>query len=283
MRELLLYVDEAARIDTSSQIYHENSKIGHLAVRVQAKTGENQNGHASLLAKIGDKRGRYPYHPKRPLDEASVSPNAGLTLRQALAKRRSIRKRNDSPLPFQTVSELLLLATQSTGHIAVTPTDKIPVRSYPSAGALYPIQTYLLVRDVDGVAPGFYYLDTDEKCLCRLFSLPDNHDWSTTFVHDGLAAEAPLIIFMTAIVNRTSMKYGERAYRYCLLEAGHLSQNYLLLAEELGLHACPVGGFVEQDVESLLDIDGIEEIAVYALTIGRAGRFEEGEGSDEQR
>ena len=277
LRALLLFVDDAARSDTNWQVYHENSKIGRLAVQVQAKIGENEDIHASLLAAIGNQRGRYPYHPKYPLDVADDNSRPGLTLRQALAKRRSKRKRHNAPLPFQRVSELLFHATRSTGRIAITPTDHISVKCYPSAGSLYPVQTYLLVRDVDGMKPGFYYLDTDQTLLCRLSSLPDSHDWNTTFIHDRHAADAPLTIFMTAIVNRTSMKYGERAYRYCLLEAGHLSQNYLLLAEELGLHACPIGGFVERDVENLLDIDGIEEIAIYALTVGMAA---EDEGSD---
>ena len=65
------------------------------------------------------------------------------------------------------------------------------------------------------------------------------------------------------------MKYGERGYRFMLLEAGHIAQNALLAANALGLGACPFGGFIDDDLDRLLGIDGLDEVSLYLIGVGR--------------
>ena len=85
---------------------------------------------------------------------------------------------------------------------------------------------------------------------------------------DNLAAEAAAFVVLTACLPSLRFKYGERAYRFVLLEAGHVAQNMLLAVEDEGLAAVPLGGFLDDEVNALLDFDGVEDIALYLLAIG---------------
>ena len=83
--------------------------------------------------------------------------------------------------------------------------------------------------------------------------------------------DASLIIFLTAVFWRTQNKYKERGYRFVLIEAGHIGQNIYLISEALGLKCCALGGFriSDEQIEKLLDLDGVAESLVYTLVIGR--------------
>ena len=75
---------------------------------------------------------------------------------------------------------------------------------------------------------------------------------------------------MTAMFWRSRFKYGARAYRFTLLEAGHVAQNFLLAVAALGLAAVPIGGFYDREVDSLLGVDGLYESSLYLLPLGAA-------------
>ncbi len=79
---------------------------------------------------------------------------------------------------------------------------------------------------------------------------------------------AAAVILITAVFQRTTFKYGERGYRFALIEAGHVAQNIDLVASALGLPAANLGGFFDRELEMLLDVDGVEQSLVYAVAIG---------------
>lgn len=81
--------------------------------------------------------------------------------------------------------------------------------------------------------------------------------------------DASFLIIITGIPDRSRIKYGERGYRYMLIEVGHLAQNICLLSDSFGLGTCPVGGFIETEIQSLLDIDKVKEYPLYMLAIGK--------------
>ena len=83
-------------------------------------------------------------------------------------------------------------------------------------------------------------------------------------------ANTSVIFIITGVLDRTRIKYGERGYRYALLEAGHLGQNICLLATELGLGSCALGGYIDQEVDKLLDIDLQEEFTLYLIAVGKS-------------
>jgi SagB-type dehydrogenase family enzyme len=81
--------------------------------------------------------------------------------------------------------------------------------------------------------------------------------------------EANVCFVLSAIFQRTRWKYRERTYRYVLLEAGHIAQNLCLAATAMGLGACPVGAFFDDDLNALLELDGRDEAALYIVAVGK--------------
>jgi SagB-type dehydrogenase family enzyme len=81
--------------------------------------------------------------------------------------------------------------------------------------------------------------------------------------------DASIVIFVTAIFERSTFKYGERGYRFVLLEAGHVAQNVSLAATGLGLGAINIGGYFDRDMDRVLGLDGVRHSTVYLVAIGR--------------
>jgi SagB-type dehydrogenase family enzyme len=141
-------------------------------------------------------------------------------------------------------------------------------RTVPSGGALYPLELYAAVRCVDGVARGVYRYDSE---LHALEQREQRDPWPTletacplTGLLDGGAAA----LLVLAVFGRTRFKYGQRGYRFALLEAGHVAQNAVLAAAALDLAALPLGGYYDARVDDLVGADGLEESVVYGVVLG---------------
>ncbi|TCC42905.1 SagB/ThcOx family dehydrogenase [Kribbella capetownensis] len=142
-------------------------------------------------------------------------------------------------------------------------------RAVPSGGGLYPLEVSLLVRSVDGVPAGIYHYVPladglervrDEAVPVRLIR--------SLFLGQPWAAEAAVVLVFSAVCARSLGKYGERGYRYLLLEAGHAAQNVVLTATGLGLGSVNLGGFFDDELSGLLGLDAESEIVLYATAIG---------------
>ena len=142
-------------------------------------------------------------------------------------------------------------------------------RTAPSSGALYPIETYAVVHNVAGLERGVYHYAVREHEL----ELVRAGDHRARVVEQGLGqeflGECGAVLFLTQILQRMRPKYQDRSYRYGLLEAGHIGENAYLAAGSLGLGACGVGAFMDDQINAMLGVDGVEEAAVYMLAIGR--------------
>jgi SagB-type dehydrogenase family enzyme len=145
---------------------------------------------------------------------------------------------------------------------------EICLRATPSAGGLYPLEVYLAVRSCTGLEPGLYHYDPLRHDLEVLGDAGAFEGAQRCLVQSEIVSTAAILI-VTALFWRSRIKYGLRAYRFVLLEAGHLMQNVLLAAEALGLGALPLGGFFDGEVEALLGVDGVNESVVYAAAVGR--------------
>ena len=188
----------------------------------------------------------------------------GLPTAQAIAARRSTRDYVPTPMTADELSRLLFL----TSGIAA---DKYgnARRTAPSSGALYPIEVYAVVHRVDGIDPGVYHYAYREHALERVRA----GDFRAKVVEQGIAqeflGECGVVLFLTVIMQRMRPKYQDRSYRYGLLEAGHLGENAYLAATSMGLGACGVGAFMDDAINEMLGVDGVEEAAVYMLGAGR--------------
>ncbi len=184
----------------------------------------------------------------------------GLSTEQAITRRASIRAYAAEPMTEPELSRVLAL----TGGLT-----RDGRRSHPSSGALYPIETYAVVHNVAGVPPGVYHYGVEHHALHQVRA----GDFREYVVEHGLGqqflGECAAVIYLTMIFQRMRFKYGERSYRYGLVEAGHLGQNLYLAATSLGLGVCAVGAYDDRGINDLLMIDGTEEVSVYLLSLGR--------------
>jgi len=220
----------------------------------------------------------------------------GPTFDQVIRQRRSAPLSGErsafaaSPMTLSSLSQLLFYSygitrqdeevkgadhhDHASDHPDGTMPRRIPPMRYrtaPSGGGLYPLELYPVVLNVEGVAPGAYhynvaghYLETVRSPHSESFSEEAHALLSRGANYDAVA----VILFITGVPVRTSFKYGDRGYRFLLMEAGHVAQNSYLGAAALGLSVCAVGGFLDDTIHRFLDIDGLDELVLYTLLLG---------------
>jgi len=183
---------------------------------------------------------------------------------ETVAHRRSVRDYVAAPLSTEELF-LLLWATQG-----ITRPGRLPMRATPSAGALYPVETYVAVGRVDGLAPGLYHWELPEE---RLVELRRDEAIArcvaAACLDQAMCAGSACIFLWTAVFDRTAAKYGARGIRYVYLDAGHVGQNLQLAATALDLGSCNIGALFDDEVNELLGVDGRLEAVVYAAAVGR--------------
>lgn len=186
------------------------------------------------------------------------------SLGQALRARRSVRDYGPEPLT-QVELSLLLWAGQGATRLV----QGFALRTAPSAGALYPIETYLSVQNVEGVPPGLYHYGVLGHDLELLVSGDRSEAVAAAALDQGFISSAAALFIWTAVFARSTWKYRARAYRYIYLDAGHIAQNVALAASALGLGTCPIAALYDEEVNALIGIDGQTESVVYMTSAGR--------------
>jgi len=210
----------------------------------------------------------YKEHPgteRVPLPQVSDADLAfGPPAPTTIATRRSTRTYAAIPMTLDEISRLLYLSGGITADLHGNAR-----RAAPSSGALYPIELYPVVHRVDGLEPGVYHYDVRRHAL----ELLRPGDFRAQVVEQGIAQEflgtCGVVLFLTNILQRMRPKYQDRSYRYGLLEAGHIGENAYLAATSMGLGACGVGAFMDDAINAMLGVDGVEEAAVYMLAAGK--------------
>lgn len=146
--------------------------------------------------------------------------------------------------------------------------EKSRGRNYPSGGSFYPVETYVIASTDDSNALTVFHYDPNVHALEKLWAVPNEIDFQNVVVVEPPIAFSAMLIF-TAVWRRSSAKYGDFAYNLALMEAGHMAQNLQLVATAMGLKSRPLAGFVDEAVNTMLDIDTDEEQAVYSMIISR--------------
>jgi SagB-type dehydrogenase family enzyme len=203
----------------------------------------------------------YPlkYFPIRSPDQVGGKP-----IWETIAQRRSIREFSRQSITFSELSQLIW-ATQGITSRAWG----FDFRAVPSAGALYPIETYIAANRVDEIPPGIYHFNVKEAQLILLKEGNFGQDLSHAGLGQEMLEEASCAFIWTGIVGRSKWKYRERAYRYIYMDAGHIGQNLYLAATALNLGCCTVGAFFDEEVDRIVGVDGKEEISIYLGAVGR--------------
>ena len=192
-----------------------------------------------------------------------ITPLANMSLHKALKQRKSIRGYHNTPLNKKALSYLLWASTGISRR-----EGGYEFRTAPSAGALYPIETYLVVNNVENVQLGVYHYNIQHHYLEML----KEGDYSETIAHaaldQGMCADAPVVFIWTAIFQRMKWKYDQRAYRYIYLDVGHIAENLALTATSLRLGSCQIGSLFDDEVNQVIDVDGTEESVVFISVVG---------------
>lgn len=181
-----------------------------------------------------------------------------LTLEEVLSARRSRRNFLDEPLSLQAAAQLLWAAQ------GVTEPGR-GLRTAPSAGATYPLETFLVAGRVEDLPAGVYRYRPAENTLKPVRAGDRRVPLAEAALGQRMVARAPAVIVFAAVHERTAARYGERAERYISMEVGHAGQNVYLQAEALGLGTVAVGAFRDGDVRSVL---GISEAPLYLMPVG---------------
>ncbi|MBI9074192.1 MAG: SagB/ThcOx family dehydrogenase [Desulfatibacillum sp.] len=177
--------------------------------------------------------------------------------------RRSVRRFASKTVSFQDLSYL----AWATGGIQRIEGNH-PFRTAPSAGALYPIETYLVVKNAEKVPPGLYHYFPLEHSL-ELMKDGDFSSHATRAALDqNMCMSAAVTFFFTAVWERSKWKYKQRAYRYIYLDAGHMGQNLALAAAGLGLGTCAIGAIYDEEADALLQLDSEEEGTIMMVVAG---------------
>ena len=186
--------------------------------------------------------------------------NSGVSIEQALLKRRSVRKYKAEPLTIAEVSQLLWSAQGITNPNGF--------RTAPSAGALYPLEVYLVVGEVKGLSQGIYKYLPKQHELLKIKDGDVRRELAIAALGQSWVKDAAIDIVFAAVYERVTRKYGKRGIRYVHMEVGHAAQNIYLQAVSLKLGTVVVGAFEDEKVKEILNMSENEQ-PLYIMPIGK--------------
>lgn len=182
---------------------------------------------------------------------------------EAIINRKSIRTFTNKPISLGILSTLLYYSAGIRSH-----EWGYPMRMFPSAGALQPLELYLVVSNVIGLDEGIYHYEADTHSLVLIKSGAFTKELYTYSLEQSHVLTAPINICISIVYSRTASRYGLRAYRYVNMDLGHLGQNIYLVSTALGLGTCAIGAFHDDPINKLLGLDGYEEFVALIYPVG---------------
>ena len=240
--------------ESVASLFHEQSKIQPHVQFIPPTSFD-----PALLPEISQRAFKeYRLAPQIALPEPRPLPGS---LDSLILKRRTVRDFTNRAVMLEEMATQLALSYR----ILKSDSFKRPV---PSGGAMYPLELYVSSVNVAGLDEGLYHYHPAHHALEILST---ERPWPALqhgVVHGNLAPDTAYVFFICGILPRNRFKYGERGYRLMLLEAGHLAQNILLVAEAQGLGGFPVCGFYDDRLHDYLEVDGIDEVCLYLLLLG---------------
>lgn len=206
----------------------------------------------------------YKSYPDKPKIELPKQNNIKTeTLNHAILNRRSIRDFSKKPLSKEQLSYLIWASTGLQRK-----ERGFEYRTAPSAGALYPIETYVVINNVKNIAQGVYHYNIESNHLEEIKKGDHRSVIAEAALNQPMCYHAAAVFIWTAIFNRSKCKYGQRAYRYIYLDAGHIAENLALSATSINLGTCQVAALYDDEVNQIIDIDGITESTIYLSVVG---------------
>ncbi len=253
-----VYGGHAPAYDDPAECFFEASKLHTRVLNCDLPGALALQKSAQL--QLFTQRGGRPNHSRELIALPKPAPlHAELT--DVLATRRSAAGFGSGELPMDVLAGLLVHS------FGTTDVGGRPRRPTPSGGALYPIDLFVVAERVHGLASGMYHYDPYRNGLTPARGVDFEELCQATF-HPELARDCAAMIVLGATFWRSRFKYGQRGLRFCLMDAGHLMQSLLLLGAGYSLSVRPIGGFIDDELASGMDFDGVNEAPLYLMLVG---------------
>lgn len=252
-------------VDDPAEAYHEASKVSPTQIGRQIEGARRLD--ASIDLQISSARA-----VKRlggPTVELPAPRLPACSLWQAIAARRSRRSFLGEAIDASDLACILQSSYGVTSSVEAADGSRLlPLRAVPSGGALYPLELFVVALRVDGIGPGLYHFDPLRPALetMQTDTVPDEVARLSTYPE--IVSPCSALLLLAAVFGRSRFKYGLRALRFTLLEAGHAAQNAVLAATALGLGAVPLGGFYDRPTDDFIGLDGVNESVLYSIAVG---------------
>lgn len=242
----------------SAKLYHDNTTL-------TKKTAQRYVESIDTAYTVSPRPFGYPFLPSIPLQKSTCR----MQLDTAMSKRRSTRFFSDKPVSFRKMSALFSTAL-GTG---ARKDDGLAQRPYPSAGALYPVNCFMISRRVEKLYPGVYHINGDTESLevVRTYETQPmllEDEVKSAVISEPSIHRAAFFVLLTGDLEKITDKYGERGYRFLLIEAGHIAQNLSLAAVGCRIGHVALGGFCERALEQLVGVHEFGHLALYLLAFG---------------
>jgi SagB-type dehydrogenase family enzyme len=240
-------VDRLAPFESSiAERYHEETKYSEEGLRREAASKPQLDWSAQPV----------PFHHLE--GDRLLLPSEGIPIQRPGVEIESLPSAPEGRVDFERLARVLWFTNGCT-RIVRMPGGMHHFRAAPSAGAMYPTEMYVVVRDVPGLDPAAYDYQILDHSLVKVRDGDATEGLRTAvFSHPAVEA-ADAVVILTGVWRRSSWRYKERGYRRALLDTGHVLGNLVLAAEAEGLAAVPLGCFRDELIENLLAVDPVEE------------------------
>lgn len=222
--------------------------------------------HKTMSAKIENN----PQMDTVPLTYTLPTPNkdGNLTVEEALSKRRSHRHFQNRAISVTELSQVLWASYGVTMPREDYSFLRGGLRTAPSAGALYPLEIYVLVGNVKNMEQGVYKYISEKHKMERTIDKDIRENLCNAALNQEMIQKAPAVLVYSAVFSRTENKYGDRGReRYVYMEVGHSAQNVYLQVESLHMGTCAIGAFDDEKVKEIMQLPAREE-PLYIMPIG---------------
>ena len=189
--------------------------------------------------------------------------DSDMNLETSIRKRKSVRSFSDRGFTLEQLARILLTADGLTQK-----RSGFHRRSAPSGGALYPLEIYVVVQNVESLKPGLYHFQVRDSSLELMREGDFGNEIHEAANHQDAVGDSPVTLVITSRFDRITQKYADRGYRYAYIEAGAVCQNVYLQATALKMGTVAVGAFNDDATNKLIEVDGVHEAALLIMPIG---------------
>jgi len=249
-----------------SELYHENTKLHPLTAQQMIAAGDFSTADLQAMSRAYK---QYPTAPRIKLPSIENIPQCDRTFDEVISSRRSLRDFANLDISLDEFSKILHQSYGITGELPGKGDFRQEFRSAPSAGALYPAEIYIAIRKVSGIEPGIYHYNVPNHEIELMISGDPTERIFEVCCGQEFVRQSSIVILISGVLERTKLKYGERGYRYALLDIGHLGQNIYLSSTSMDLAIMTTCGFFDDEANKLLRLDGVDETAMYVAFIGK--------------